>query len=82
MPDPLPRIALKKRDNKSRAVDAAVAFIQTQRGGPGNNQGRIPRRAIENAATASSGLNRVQFNAALADAYDELAALGLVAPRA
>lgn len=81
-PDPLPTVSRKQRSNKNRAVDAAVEFIKSRRQGPGNNQGRIPRVAIENAARAQTGLNQTEIDAAFVEAYDDMVALGLVPPRA
>lgn len=72
----------KAKTKSKRAVEAAVAFIKSRRQGPGNNQGRIPRVAIENAAAAATGLSSAEIDAALIEVYDDFVLLGLVPARA
>ncbi len=79
---PINSVPPQTKTRANAVVDAAVAFIKTQRGGPGNGQGRIPRVAIENAAAAATGLNQSEIDAALIEVYDQCVALGLVPPRA
>jgi len=72
----------KAKTKSKRVAEAAVAFIKTQRQGPGNNQGRIPRVAIENAAAAATGLSQTEIDAAFVETYEDFVLLGLVPARA
>lgn len=70
------------REKKKNARDAAVKQIKKARKKQGRKKKKISRREIEAAIISDTGLSQTEVNDALAESYDDLAALGLVRPRA